>query len=144
MLRRIMTITLLSTAVAFCALFPLSDQAHAATYTYYPSQTAGTTGAVATCKLITWADRIHDDTAELDCQLKDTKADGDSVYVEWWQDGFGHIQHRNSQGNGHTITFRDARRNGDGSFETAYFKVCRDVSFWPDNCSSTMSWSPLH
>jgi hypothetical protein len=145
MLRRIMTITLLSTALAFCALFPLNNQAHAASHsTSYPSQTASTTGAVATCSLTTSADRIHDDTAQIECDLKDTKADGDAVYVEWWQDGFEHTQLRNSLGNGHTIYVVDTNINGAGSFETAYFKVCRDISFWPDDCSSTMSWSPLH
>ncbi len=142
MLRRIITITVLSAAMAFAVLFPLSNHAYAATRTY-PSQTTGTAGAKATCSLMTWGTRIHDDHAQITCDLKDTKADGHSVYVEWWQDGFGHVELRNSEGSGHTRHVVDARQNGDGSFEKAYFKVCEDIPHWFDDCSDTLSWSPL-
>ncbi len=107
----------------------------------YYSKSASTTGAAATCDLITYKTVIHDDTAQLTCSLSDTSDDGDEVYVEWWQDGFGHIQLHNYDGAGTTITVQDARFNGDGSFQTIYFKVCRDISLWPDNCSSTKSWT---
>ncbi len=137
MLRRITITVALGTMVALIGLIAVANPAYAKTFN---AQNTSTTGAKATCSLQTRATRIHDDTAQIDCQLSDTKADSHSVYVEWWQDGFGHIQLRNSKGAGHTIHVADARTNYDGSFETAYFKVCRDVQFLPDNCSGTKSW----
>lgn len=141
MLRRILTTTILSAAIAFGFLFTMSNQAHAATT--YPPQTASTTGAAATCSLTTWATHIQHDTAQISCQLSDTLGDSHSVYLEWWQDGFGHIRFNNSDGHGKTIPVTDARINYDGSFGTAYFKVCRDIQLGRDNCSVTYSWS-LH
>jgi hypothetical protein len=137
MLRKIV-LTAVLVAVVAVGLFVGVNRAHAATFT---PLSASTTGAAATCSLQTRATIIHDDTAQIDCQLSDTLADSHSVYVEWWQDGFGHIQLPNTSGSGSTIAVEDARFNGDGSFQTAYFKVCRNIQLGFDNCSSTMSWS---
>ncbi len=103
--------------------------------------TRSTTGARATCSFYTWKVLIHDDHAQINCSLSDTSGDSHSVYVDWWQDGFGHVHLRNSKGNGSTISVVDARQNGDGSFEDLYFRVCRDVQLEPDNCSSTYHWN---
>lgn len=102
--------------------------------------TRSTTGASASCYFTTWAVLIHDDHAQINCSLSDTSGDSHSVYVEWWQDGFGHVTLRNSGGSGTTKSVVDARQNGDGSFGDLYFKVCRDVQLEPDNCSSTYHW----
>jgi hypothetical protein len=110
----------------------------------FSSQYASTTGAAASCSLSTW-DRYpnqywHNNMAQITCRLSDTVADSRSVYVEWWQDGFGHVRLSNTQGSGTTITVSDTRYNYDGSFGTAYFKVCRKVNYGTDNCSGTYSW----
>ncbi len=137
MLRRITLTATLAAVMVFVGLFTGVNQVYAKTF---GPQFASTTGAQATCSLQTWATRIHDDTAQIDCDLSDTEKDGHSVYVEWWQDGYGSIQLRNDKGNGNTIHVADARLNYDGSFGTAYFKVCRDIQFGRDNCSDTKSW----
>jgi hypothetical protein len=140
MLRRIILIVAVVGVLAFVGLFTGVNQAYADTF---PSQDASTEGAQATCSLQTWTTYVPNDNAQIDCDLTDTLADHHSVYVEWWQDGFGHIQLRNDSGAGQTVHVSDARYNGDGSFGTAYFKVCRDIQFGPDNCSGTKSWAIL-
>ena len=127
-------------AVAAIAILPLVVGGPADALTNYPTEHNSTTGAQADCDLITYITYVHDDTAQITCDISDTLADGDSVYVEWWQDGFGHVQLKNENGSGTTVHRVDARFNPDGSFETVYWKVCRDISFYPDNCSSTKQW----
>lgn len=113
-------------------------------YHYYPSQSASTTGAKATCSLISWKKVSYlsrDDTAQITCSISDTQDDGHQVYVKWWQDGYGDVHLTNSQGSGTTVTLSDARYNPDGSFGTAYWQVCRDIRLGRDNCSDKKSWS---
>ncbi len=106
-----------------------------------PAKTDSTEGAKATCSFHTWGEEIHDDHAQISCDLKDTKGDDKAVYVEWWQDGFGPVLLYNHNGNGSTKHVTDARENYDGSFGTLYFRVCRDVPWWKDNCSKpTQKW----
>jgi hypothetical protein len=106
-----------------------------------PTHTLSTTGAKASCAFHTWKGTIHDDHAQINCDLSDTQSDGDWVYVEWWQDGFASVQLRNGNGAGSTKFVSDARVNGDGSFEHLYFRVCRHVAAWPDNCSDHFNWT---
>ncbi len=108
----------------------------------YPSQYASTTGAAASCSLVTWTGsyNFRNSAARINCRLSDTLSDDHSVYVEWWQDGYGHVKMRNSQGSGTTIYTSDTRYSPDGSFVNIYFKVCRDVQVGFDNCSYTRSW----
>ncbi|WP_033289522.1 hypothetical protein [Amycolatopsis jejuensis] len=106
-----------------------------------PTYTKSTTGAKASCSFTTWGKLIHDDHAQITCKLSDTKGDSHSVYVEWWQDGYGSVNLYNHNGSGSTKKVSDARVNGDGSFQTLYFRVCRDIQWWPDNCSGTRKWA---
>lgn len=107
-----------------------------------------TEGASATCDM--WTEKYNvgppDQLARIKCQLSDTLNDDDAVYVEWWQDGFGHIKMWNTADCcTHTVCDPDCsgtnwRYNGGGSFGTLYWKVCRDKGFpASDNCSSTVS-----
>jgi hypothetical protein len=96
-----------------------------------------TTGAKAiNCYMSTWKGNVHDQYAKIECNLKDTLADGDSPYIEWVQDGYAAISLYNNNGNGTTKYVTDTRYNGNGSFGTVKFRVCRDQGFGSfDNCS---------
>ena len=86
----------------------------------------------------TFNDLVRDQIAQIDCSIKDTSADSKSVYVEWWQDGYGKVKLKNTSGSGSTVYRTDTRENGDGAFGTLRWRVCRDVSLSPDNCSTTV------
>jgi hypothetical protein len=135
-MRNILRVGVGAAVIAATTVLTMTDASAATSSTV----TRSTTGAKASCHFSTWGVVIHDDHAQINCSLSDTAADSHSVYVEWWQDGFGHVQLKNSNGSGSTKSVVDARQNGDGSFETLYFKVCRDVQLLPDNCSSTYTW----
>lgn len=136
MLRRVILTTAAAGLLAFAGLFTSVHQAYAASYS---PQTASTEGARASCSLGTQTVRFPNEYVEIDCDLWDTKRDGDGVYVEWWVDGYSHIQHPNNEGNGHRVHIADNRHFFEEP-ETAYFKVCRNVPSWFDNCSETKHW----
>jgi len=96
--------------------------------------------ARATCTVFTFADRIHDDIAEIDCDLTDSLADSHSVYVEWSQDGFDERRLENHDGAGSTLFVSDALQNLDGSFQRIRWHVCTDVQFGGDDCSDDVSY----
>jgi hypothetical protein len=108
----------------------------------FPPDTRSTTGASATCTMSTRDGRVHDQFADIDCNIRDTLADRKSVYVEWWQDGFGKVRLSNNAGSGQTVRRRDSRFNPSGSFEHLYWRVCRDIPLFPDNCSGTVRHDP--
>lgn len=119
-----------------------TERATVKTHTY-PSQNASTEGATASCSAISWRTTSlpADNAAQISCSIKDTRDDGNSVYVKWWLDGYGDIHLTNSKGY-NTITYeKDARQTptGDG-IGHVYWAVCRDIRFWRDNCSKTRSW----
>ena len=123
------------------ALVPTAAGAWTVTQTFGPASNS-TSGASANCTVYAGITDIHSDTAQIDCDLSDTSADSNSVYVGWKQDGFGTVSLYNNNGNGSTIHVEDARTNaGDGSFTTLQWKVCRDQAF-SDNCSSWTSYNP--
>ncbi|WP_406630504.1 hypothetical protein [Amycolatopsis sp. WGS_07] len=106
-----------------------------------PTYTKSTTGAKASCSFVSWGTLVHDDHLQITCTLSDTKADGDSVYVEWWGDGYAHRLLYNRGGNGSAKKVSEARSNPDGSYQYAHFRVCRDINWWPDNCSASKKWT---
>lgn len=122
-------------ALTLAGLVVMAIPAYAGTWT----DSRSTTGDAATCTMKSWAGAIHDQNASISCDISDTKADSHSVYVDWWQDGYAKVRLTNHDGSGHTTHSYDARTNGDGSFETLYWHVCRDVQWGGDNCSSTVS-----
>ena len=97
-------------------------------------------GASATCSVSTWAGPVHDDMAQIDCALTDTKGDSNPVYIDWWQDGYKKIRFENHDGKGHSTTHNDVRYNPDGSFGDVYWKVCVDVRPGQDKCSETIHY----
>jgi hypothetical protein len=102
------------------------------------SDSRTTTGAAASCTMRSWDGTIRNKYADISCDISDTAGDSHSVYVEWWQDGFGKVRMNNHDGVGHTTHSYDSRQGSD-SFQTLYWRVCRDVQFGHDNCSSTVS-----
>jgi hypothetical protein len=97
-----------------------------------------TFGAAATCRMSTSDFKGQRNRfASISCTIKDTnKTDKDSVYVLWRQDGFGSVR-LNGVRNG-TVNRSDTRFNRDAGFENLYWKVCRDIFLFPDNCSGTV------
>jgi hypothetical protein len=134
--RRAMLRTAAAGLLAFAGLFTSVHQAYAGSY---PPQTASTEGARASCFLGTQILAVPNEYVQIDCDLWDTKQDGDGVYVEWWRDGFAHYQLPNNKGNGHRVHVADNRLVSQET-ENAYFKVCRNVPFSSDNCSKTRHW----
>jgi hypothetical protein len=108
----------------------------------YSSKLAETKGARAACSLISWktGSAPADNNAEISCSIKDIGNDGDSVYVDWWLDGYGSVRLTNTKGYGTVTNETDSRKVPSDAIGHAYWRVCRNVSFWPDNCSETKSW----
>jgi hypothetical protein len=98
-----------------------------------------TEGAAATCTVSTWDGLVRDQYAKISCSLKDTKCDNNAVYIEWWQDGYRKIRLNNTNGCNKTTYPSDTRYNNDGAFTVLRWRVCRDVPFAFDNCSSTVT-----
>ncbi|MFJ9518111.1 hypothetical protein ACIRPK_07560 [Kitasatospora sp. NPDC101801] len=64
--------------------------------------------------------------------LQDNKADGNGVFIEYWIDGVKQSRIVNYNGNG---TWRDfVVTTGEG--HSLQWKVCVDISFAQDRCSS--------
>ncbi|HYP22395.1 MAG TPA: hypothetical protein VEV43_02380 [Actinomycetota bacterium] len=127
----------LGAASAMLLVF-MAGPAHAdlADNTWGPFARSTTGASVSNCWLYSWKGNVHDQYGRVECNLKDTMADGDAVYVEWVQDGYAAISLYNHGGNGTTKFVADTRYNGDGSFGTLKFRVCRDQGFpSSDNCS---------
>lgn len=122
-------------ALSVAGLVGMAIPAYAGTW----SDDRSTTGAAASCTMRSWAAEIHDQNADISCNISDTLGDSHSVYVDWWQDGYAKKRLTNHDGSGHVTQSYDARYNPDGSFGTLYWRVCRDVQFGNDNCSSTVS-----
>lgn len=131
MMQRVVTAAALSLAGTMAVALPAFAGAW--------SDQASTTGGSARCTMQTRSGALHDQIADIDCDVTDTLADNHPVYVAWWQDGFGKVQLWNHAGAGHTVHVHDSRQNGDGSFGTLFWKVCRQVLLGADNCSATIS-----
>jgi len=86
----------------------------------------------------TWDRYVRDQYARITCSLKDTSCDSHSVYIQWWQDGYGKVRLNNTNGCNWTTFPSDTRYNGDGAFSTLKWRVCRDIQRGRDNCSSTV------
>lgn len=109
----------------------------------YASAYRSTTGAEATCDIVSWsnyAPGLNDHIVQITCQISDTAGDSHAVYVEWKQDGYAWNRLSNNNGYGSTVTRTEARDSFDPT-ANAYFRVCRDVQAWPDNCSSQHVWA---
>jgi len=122
----------LTAALAVSALVPAAAQAE------YWKDSRSTTGAAATCSVSTWDRYVRDQYARITCSLKDTSCDSHSVYIQWWQDGYGKVRLNNTNGCNWTTFPSDTRYNGDGAFSTLKWRVCRDIQRGRDNCSSTV------
>lgn len=95
MIHRVIAATVLTTV----ALGASPASADVSAQKEFKAKTAGVKdGAKAKCDLKTWKAKIHDDHAQITCKLTDTKSDGRSVYVRWWQDGYGYIELANTKG----------------------------------------------
>lgn len=105
----------------------------------FPPTQRSTTGAIATCKGLTATKVIHDDTAYLTCDLRDTLADHYSVYIAWHIDGYRDVKLYNKRGASSVTHFESGQYNPDGSIGHIYWKVCRDRPLLPDNCSSLVT-----
>lgn len=122
-------------ALALAGLVGMAVPAYAGNW----SDNESTTGASASCTMRSWTAEIHDQNADISCDISDTLGDSHSVYVDWWQDGYAKKRLTNHDGAGHTTHSYDSRYNPDGSFGTLYWRVCRDVQLGDDNCSRTIS-----
>lgn len=133
MIRRVVAVT----ALSLSGIIGIALPAYAGTW----SDDKSTEGAAASCTMRSWteAGEVPDQHADIDCNLSDTLGDNHSVYVEWWQDGYAKVRLSNRDGVGHTTHHHDSRYNGDGSFGTLNWRVCRDAQFQGDNCSKTVS-----
>jgi hypothetical protein len=111
----------------------------------WPAVTKTTAGASATCSVSSSTRYVHDDIGTITCSaIRDTEADGDSVYVAWKQDGYATISLYNSNGNGTSVSRTDSRFNPDGSFGTLKWRICRDQQApFSDNCSSWQEYHPV-
>jgi hypothetical protein len=121
---------------------PEQSKAASASQTWTDSRSAfidKKESASATCTTSTWDGTVPNQYASISCSLSDTSCDGHSVYVKWWQDGYGKVRLSNRDGCNHTTSHSDSRYNGDGSFGTLYWQVCVDIQFDGDECSDIVS-----
>lgn len=93
--------------------------------------TLTTTGASLMCNVY----KTGTFTGYADCWLTDTLADSHQVYALPQEEAFPTERRTNSGGNGTTLYFREYI-NGDTVHWYWSYKVCRDVKFGSDNCSS--------
>lgn len=121
--------------IAFVAL---ATAFAAPAFAEYWQDSRSTTGAWANCGITTSNGLVRDQYARITCSLKDTACDSHSVYVQWWQDGYGKVRLNNTSGCNTTRQLGDSRYSHD-PFIALRWRVCRDVQWGDDNCSSTVS-----
>jgi hypothetical protein len=87
-----------SIALVLTGLVGMAMSAYAGNW----SDSEFTTGAAASCTMRSWTAQIHDQNADISCDISDTLGDSHSVYVEWWQDGYANKKRlTNHDGVGH-------------------------------------------
>lgn len=122
--------------LAFAAL--LLGAAPASADVYGP-QTREANYAKATCTITTYQVYVHDDAAQLDCQIWDKMVDGDGTYVSFQIDGYEPLSMYGDGG----APVSEMQYNPDGSIGTVRWKVCDDNQFpVSDDCTSTVEYNP--